>query len=381
MKILYIYKSLALLAGTERVLVDKMNYLASQGHQVCIVTYEQGNHSLAFDMHPSVKHVDLNTRFFTLSRYNIFYRFVKVYQMKAFFQRNLRKVIEDFNPDIISCTTYSLKIAGNILKVKNGAKVILESHVTMDSLFKAFDYKMWIMRKVAYLLIDKRYLATVKRFDAFVVLTKNDAAKWRQFVSPVVIPNPVIIDEKWNCDGNVYKRILSAGRLTYQKGYDLLINAYKIVVDTFPEWHLDIYGTGELKEQLSLQINQLGLTENITIEEPVKDIKAQYVKSDFYVMSSRFEGFGMVLVEAMSCGLPCVSFDCPDGPSEVISDGKDGLLASNGDVDDLAAKMIWMISHKTERRKMGINAAQSAKKYDINSVMLMWINLFDEILS
>ncbi|HRM91835.1 MAG TPA: glycosyltransferase, partial [Thomasclavelia ramosa] len=127
------------------------------------------------------------------------------------------------------------------------------------------------------------------------------------------------------------------------------------------------------------EIIKCNVSNSIFIKEPTRYIYKEYMNSEFLVLSSRAEGFGLVLAEAMSCGRPCVSFNCPCGPDEIITDGVDGLLAKNGDVDDLAEKMEWMITHDKERKEMGIRARESAKRYDKEKIMTQWINLFNEL--
>ena len=159
----------------------------------------------------------------------------------------------------------------------------------------------------------------------------------------------------------------------------MLLKSWSIVVNKHKDWHLDIYGEGEEYFNLIKIINYLGINNSVTIHKPTLDIYEKYYESDFYILSSRCEGFGIVLIEAMSCGIPCVSLNCPCGPDEIIRDGVDGLLAKNGDVDGLARKIEWMITHDKERKEMGLRARESAKRYDKEKIMNQWINLFNEL--
>jgi glycosyltransferase involved in cell wall biosynthesis len=178
-----------------------------------------------------------------------------------------------------------------------------------------------------------------------------------------------------------FNRILAVGRLNHQKGFDKLIEAFSLISNEHPSWHIDIFGHGELQEELQIFINNKGLNNNITINPPKEDIYNEYLSSSFYVLSSSFEGLPLVLIEAMSCALPCVSFDCPYGPSEIIADGIDGLLVKNGDVKDLAQKMDWMITHPKERNEMALTARKNAERYKIDNIMRKWISLFTSLIS
>jgi glycosyltransferase involved in cell wall biosynthesis len=177
----------------------------------------------------------------------------------------------------------------------------------------------------------------------------------------------------------IYNRIISIGRLDEQKGFDLLIKAFSIVHKNEKDWYLDIYGNGLEYDKLTRCINHLDLRGKIKIKNSTPAIYEEYKKSDFFVLSSRYEGFGLVLAEAMFCGIPCVSFNCDYGPSEIIHDGEDGLLVKNGDVEDLAKKIDWMITHEKERKEMGIHAHESAKRYAKEPIMQQWMKLFDEM--
>jgi glycosyltransferase involved in cell wall biosynthesis len=143
-------------------------------------------------------------------------------------------------------------------------------------------------------------------------------------------------------------------------------------------WKIDIFGQGELEGDLNNQIINNNLQGRITIHQPTKEIYNEYLHSDFYVLSSNFEGFGLVLIEAMSCGLPVVAFDCSYGPNEIISDKKDGFLVKNGNIKQLSEKMEWLMTHEAERTEMGIQARISAKRYEIGQIMSIWETLFKD---
>ena len=380
-RIIYVLKSLAQKAGLDRVIADKINYLARLGYEINLVTYEQGQHPLSYDIHPSVKHFDLDTRFFALAKYPLLLRLYHFIKMKKTFRMRLRKIVRDTEPSIIITTTYSLKIAKELLKEKRNAKTIIESHINFDSVLRQNDYHNFVLKSL-FKLYDKINLNALNKYDVLVALTNSDASQWKNLgINVCIIPNPVTLYPKMtDTIKPEYNRILAVGRLNHQKGFDKLISAFSLISNDHPLWHIDIYGHGELREELQKDIIKRGLENRIIINPPKEDIYHEYFNSDFYVLSSSFEGLPLVLIEAMSCALPCVSFDCPYGPSEIITDGIDGLLVRNGNVEELAQKMAWMITHPEERKEMAKKARKNAEKYKIDNIMKQWHMLFNTLI-
>ena len=379
MKIIYILKSLAALAGTERIMTAKINYLAKIGYDIMVVTYEQGEHPIVFDIDKKVIVKDIDCRFFTLMQHKYPQRTFEYLKMRKAFKARLKECVNDFNPDILITTSYSLKVMDIIYKARGRAKCILESHVHLLSELKGGNTKNHIIKNI-YSLYDKFTLRYAKRFDKIVTLTKADAETWQRYTKPcVVIPNFI---ENVNCRQRrheTFRRIISVGRLNQQKGYDLLIQGCRNVLPQYPDWRLDIFGEGTDYAKLSDMINKYNLGKQIHIMQPTKHIFDEYAKSDFYVMSSRHEGFGLVLIEAMSCGLPCVSFDCPHGPADIIDNGKNGILVENGNTDKLATAMELLINDEEKRTTMGQQAQEIVQKYSPDSIMKMWTELFNQL--
>jgi glycosyltransferase involved in cell wall biosynthesis len=197
-----------------------------------------------------------------------------------------------------------------------------------------------------------------------------------------VIPNPVTlypetIDDVQKEQG----RIIFVGRLNHQKRIERLVSAFAKIAPRHPEWHVDIFGEGGDRDALLRQIAEARLEGRIVIHHPTKTIYDEYKRSQMLVLCSEHEARPLVLVEAMACGVPCVSMDCPYGPSEIIDHGKTGLLARNGDIDDLAEKMEWLIVHDEERATMGRNAREEARKYKQEVIISQWEKLYKEVAS
>ncbi len=381
MKILFILRAMAQKAGSERVMSDKINWLAQKGHHIIVVTYEQGNHPLSFNLHPTVNVVDLDTRFFKLGHYNYFRRMFEYSRMRKVFFNRLQNVIDKYKPDLIVSTTYSMNVASIITKLNGDQKTIIESHAAKFSVGKEFDYRNNFLLKLFFHFFDKVYFRTIRKYDLLIALTKGDSKDWSNYNDNVkTIPNPLTFLPSQLPDRALSNRIICVGRLTYQKGFDLLINACVKIFQHFPQWHVDIYGDGEDKDMLQNMINCYGMTDFMHLCGPTNNIYENYLGSDFFILSSRFEGFGLVLIEAMSCGCPCVSFRCKYGPEDIIEDGVSGLLVKNGDIDELADKMVWMMSHDKERIEMGNKAREVASNYQLDAIMQKWEEAYLSVL-
>ena len=193
----------------------------------------------------------------------------------------------------------------------------------------------------------------LKKLSKFVVLTHEDAAFWTELDNVMVIPNPSSFfpEEQSDC---VEKQVIAVGRYVSQKGFDRLIDSWQLVANKHPDWKLKIYGDGAMRTQLERQITSLQLQNSCFLESTVSDIDQKMLKSSIYVLSSRFEGLPMTLIEAMACGLPVVAFTCHCGPRDIVSDGVDGYLVQDGNIDDLSEKIDMLITNSEIRQKWDI---------------------------
>jgi glycosyltransferase involved in cell wall biosynthesis len=380
MRILIIHRSFALVGGAERVISDKANYLSRQGHQVMLVSYEQGAHQLPYDLHPTVGYEDVDCRFFTLARHSSLIRLYHYLTLKRRFRKRLSDVSRRFNPDVVVMASDWQTLIDAVVDAVAPIPVVAEFH-------NAYDY---IMRKVGSTdgwlhaamtrLYYRHTLRNLSRCARLVVLTESDARCWRRHFGNVsVIPNPVTLYPDTIDDvPKDSSRIIFVGRFNHEKRIDRLISAFSLFASRHPEWHVDIFGEGNEQEALMRQIAELNLEGRIIIHQPTKAIYEEYKRCQMLVLCSEHEARPLVLVEAMSCGVPCVSLACPYGPREIIDDGKTGLLARNGDVKDLAIKMEWLIEHDEQRAQMGRNAREEAKKYKQSVIMTEWEKLYEE---
>ena len=364
MKLLFVLRNIVVHAGIERVMVDKMNYLAENGHDVTLVTYEQGQHPIVFTLHPLVKHVDIKCCMFPLYRLRLPFRILKMWQMVKVFKRLFSRFVTEVCPDLIITVSNAEDYMYQIMTAPNGKKVV-EVHSSFPTIMLGKTLRAKVKAKVL--------LRAIKKCDMLISLTCADAEYWKSYVSKVRnVPNPVAFfidnpDVSLRLDG----RILCVSRLHEQKRIDRLIDAFSLIAQKYPSWYIDIYGDGEEKVKLETQIEKNNLVGRINLLEPTPHIIDEYQKSNFLVLSSDYEGMPLVLLEAMACGVPCVSTCCPFGPSELIENGINGLL-TNLDSKDFAAKMEWMITHEEERIQMGIKAHESAAKYKKDVIMKKW---------
>lgn len=264
-----------------------------------------------------------------------------------------------------------------IPSIKDGSKKVLELH------FNKF-FRLQYNRTGLLGLIDRwrtrQDERIVRRFDRFVVLTEEDKGYWGDMPNIQVIPNAALFMADRYADMS-RKRVIAVGRLDYQKGFDRLIDAWQIVCSTglFQEWRLDIFGQGEWKDMLKARIKEYGLQNSLHLNEPTKEIAKEYADSSMLVMSSNYEGFPMVMIEAMACGLPVVTFDFKCGPRDIIKDEENGLIVPDGDIQALADAMMRLMANESLRQTMSVEARKVTETYSEEVVMRQWVSLFETV--
>ena len=232
--------------------------------------------------------------------------------------------------------------------------------------------------------LRKAMIKRYRKLDALAVLTEQDRAAYERAMNgsapPMwTLPNTVRAIEPPRADPSA-KRILAAGRLTPQKGYDFLIHAWAAVAREHPDWELKICGNGRSRSRLLARIEEEGIGDQTVIAGPTDDVPGEMAKASIYALSSRFEGFPLVLVEAMSKGMACVAFDCPTGPGDVIEDHRNGLLVPAKDVDGLSAALREMIEDEDLRRRCGDAAVATAERYTMAAIGPKWDEMMQALL-
>ncbi|MCM1531742.1 MAG: glycosyltransferase family 4 protein [Bacteroides sp.] len=230
-------------------------------------------------------------------------------------------------------------------------------------------------------LLKSFRLHVYKKTAKVVVLTNNDKECYDRYLPPtqtIQIPNPVVVPEYRQSPLNK-KQAVAIGRLQYQKGFDTLTDVYEIVHQKHPEWIVNIYGNGNYRKQIEKHIKAKGLENVVILKGRTDNVPAVMEESAFFILSSRFEGFGMVIAEAMSQGLPVVSFNCPTGPADIVKNDFNGILVENQNVEKMADAICYMIENPEERKRMGKNALSTAKCFGGDIIASQWIQLFDSL--
>ncbi|WP_160068656.1 glycosyltransferase family 4 protein [Sphingobacterium bovisgrunnientis] len=378
MKILYYLPSLYASGGLERIIVFKANYFASNfpDTEVIILTSEQRGLPSYFPLSQNVRHIDLDVV--------IDYPFHQSPLMKALrfpgryfsFKKKFIHVLQQERPDIVIST---IRREINFLPLlKDSSVKLAEFHVTKKFYNPSLGNPVSAMLDWVNRIKERQMINKLRQMDALVFLTEQEKGFWPELNNLHVIPNPSVINPTQQADCQA-KRVIAVGRFAPQKGFDLLIAAWSFVVKKHPDWELKIYGEG-MRENLQKQIDRLAIGENCKLEDTTVDIEEKYCESSIFVLSSRYEGFGMVLVEAMSCGVPAVAFDCPCGPSEIIRHGEDGLLVENGNIRELAENICVLIEDDGLRKRMGAKARLNSERYQMEHIAPQWRSLFESLL-
>ncbi|WP_188013884.1 glycosyltransferase family 4 protein [Photobacterium damselae] len=356
-KIVLFTESMAVMGGMERV-VDFLSCELSKENHVSILTMD-GDICNEFKAKCDVDTLSVNI--VPNGLINKIKRYIKtIYLLFRYLKKN--DEIEYFiaNSPALCCSTMLVSFC-----IKNKIKFVMFEHNKFS-----FPGVFWkIVRRL-----------TFARAHKVIALTADAHYSYKSIGCPSVhIPNAmsISIEGKSNRDN---KKLVAVGRLVYQKGFDLLLPAWKIVIEKHPDWVLEIVGEGEEEESLKKQSNNLGLSNNVSFYGKSTHVQNNYKEASGFILSSRYEGFGLVIVEAMAHGLPCVSFDCESGPNEIITNGVNGYLAKENDINDLADKIICYISlDEDEKNKMSNEALLTSTHYQPKAIFEQWKNkVFNE---
>lgn len=376
MKIIYCTHSTCNPGGMERVLLNKVTYLSQlPGWKVAVVTTDQHQRPPFYPFPEKVRMTDLGINYSEDNEKGAWKKITGYLRKRKEHKRKLTALLLKEKPDIV-VSLYPSE-SSFIPDIKDGSKKVLELHYCKF-------FRLQYGRRGLLGWIDKLRTRQdeqiVRRFDKFVVLTNEDRGYWGNLPNIEVIPNAAMhVSDAYSDVMN--KRVIAVGRLDYQKGFDRLVQAWQLVRHTgkFTDWKLDIFGQGEWREMLQQMIDKAELQDSVRLNQPTKQIGEEYVKSDLLVMSSNYEGFPMVMIEAMACGLPVVSFDYKCGPKDIIQPGINGLLVPNGDIQALADAMMKVMEDEAYRKMLSLNARKVVDTYSEQAVMSQWILLFTSI--
>lgn len=381
MRIVYIINSLSYKGGAERIISEKMNYMATHwGYDVSIITCYQFPETMPNSYYLSDKVRQINLCITSHLRYKYSYpkRLWGEWKYARLLRSKLEETVNSINPDIIIGLGYTM--ADVVCQLKCKAVKIIESHEARIYTKRFYLYeKNSIFQKFYYKLSRRKYLNTIdKKADVVVTLTKGDALNWKKAKRVETIPNfsTMPISKLSDCES---KRVIAVGRLEWQKGYDRLIDIWTIVTKKHPDWQLDIFGEGDLELELKKDIKEAKLS-NISIHPYTNNISKEYATSSICVLTSRYEGFSLVLLEALRHGVPCVTFDCPYGPKDLVDHEKCGYVIDNGNIGLFAERLCYLINNHEIRKKFSEAAVNKAYSYQVDTIMNQWKLLFESLI-
>lgn len=377
-KIVYIVGGLYQPSGMGEVMSCKVNYLAEHTDwQIYVVLTERADLTFYYRMASNIQIVNFDINFDELDTMPILEKIYAYRKKQALYKEALTSYLMEVKPDI---TVSAIRREINFINdIQDGSHKVGEIHFARPD-YRKFD-KPYLPKFVNNWITDKWQKALIKqlaRLKQFVVLTKEDAGYWDMLPNKMVIPNPLTKRPMTTADYQS-KIVISVGRYDTQKGFDMLIEAWAKVAQKHSDWKLRIFGPGD-NMFYQKQADSLGLQQYVQCLGVSDNVFDEMAKASIYVLSSRYEGFGLVLIEAMAVGLPCVAFACPAGPRDIVSDHQDGILVEKNNIRKLAEGICYLIEHEHLREEYSSQARINSERYSIDHIMQKWILLFKDIM-
>ncbi|GLW06394.1 hypothetical protein Misp01_15240 [Microtetraspora sp. NBRC 13810] len=368
------------MGGTIRTVINQANAMAEAGHDVEVVSVVRRRDRPQFALDPRVALSALVDQRDGVRPPSLGARVVRKLRGRAVPAGEF--AVDYFTPQVERAViSYLASLSGGVVITTRPGLNLLSAKYTRRGVVKVAQEHMNLAthRKDVREALLRHYGA----FDAVVVLTETDRKEYEQVLPGVRverIPNAVhTVDQRRSEQNN--KVVIAAGRLVAQKGFDMLMPAFAEVVRRHPDWQLRVYGTGPKKDRLRKQIEKLRLYNNVFLMGRTEHFDEELAKASLFVLSSRFEGLPMVMIEAMSHALPIVSFDCPTGPADVLTSGVEGVLVPPGDSEALGRALADLIGDREGRLRMGAAAVRTVQAYSPASVMPQWESLYGELLA
>ena len=375
MKIVYCINGLNICGGVEMITLRKANALSEiEGNDVYIIT-DNTDHTW-IPLNKEIHLLELNVTVGESKKCSSLRAFFRNKKRIRLVKKKLSEILNEIKPDVVITVRRNDLLLLPQLKISSHPSIIKEIHSNRFIYnFKA--KKLFNRLYNIFLYIRETY--TLKKYDKVVVLSDEEKALYKGFNNIVTIPNLLTIPLPAQTSTLSYKKVISVGRLTSEKQQSHLIKAWKIINEKHPDWKLEIYGEGRLYQTLFQQINNSGLENSVFLKGAVNDLTQAYSESSIFALSSQSEGFSLVILEAMACGLPVVSYDCPTGPRSLISEGVEGFLVELNNVEQLAERLNYLIEHEDVRRTMGTKARRKAEGYTPENVCKLWMDLFHQL--
>ncbi len=376
MKIVYCVNSIKYLGGIQRVTIVKANALANiPTNDVYIVVADNKSGVMLSPLSDKVHLVDLNVNYYADDWKSKFNTIKGIIIKRIEHKKKLKAFLNQLQPDVVISVGLSEK---NFLPLIKGPWLkIREFHFERN--YRLDLAQSFFQRVVAVLgnICDSFFL---KKYDKIVSLTKEDVEKnWKGFDNVAVVPNPITVNVSQVAELK-QKRVVALGRLSPQKNFASLIRAFKLVVAVHPDWELIIYGDGSQKGMLLKLVEDLGLKNNVKLPGYTGNITQALLDSSIFALSSVFEGFPLVILEAMACGVPVVSYACPCGPRDLIREGVDGFLVPVNNEKLMAERLNFLIENENARIKAGRSAKMRSMDFSLDNVTRIWMELFNTLL-
>lgn len=355
MKITLIINSLTY-GGAERIMSIMANYWSAKGWKITLLTFDE-NEIPDFPLDSDINYIPLGIAEKSLNTIIGIWNNLKRIRI-------LRHAIINSNPDVVISFMSRINITTLLAMRWLNIPVIVSERSNPEKSYLGWNWQQ--LRKFTYLFADKIVFQTQRARDYFPEKLQNKSC---------VIPNMVVLPaiKKQSLDKfSIERSLIAMGRFVPEKGFDLLLQAFAKLKDNYPQWTLTILGDGKLRPELESLRKELGLSDRVYFPGMVNDTYTFLQQADIFIMSSRFEGFPNAICEAMACGLPVISTDCPSGPREIIRDGIDGILVPNEDVSALAAAIERLISNEQERNSLAVRAIEITERFSVKKIMEMW---------
>lgn len=377
MKLLYCIGSIQQKGGTEKVFANKANYFVDKlGYEVHLLVNEStGESAYHYSDKIVVHNMNINNYLGT--------PVIPYWSYNKMIKRLLdpyEKKIKEINPDIIIVLQHS--VDDFIIPVlKLGIPTVREFHFSKKAVFELIKQMPQSVHKIRHYLQKKRLFKYIEKYDHVVLLTEADKKFSRYPNDNVVIPNVLDIENITLRDfSENHKRIISVGSMhDDRKGFEKQISIWKKIHNKYPDWKLDIFGDGAFRNKLQQQIDESGLTNIVNLKGVTAEVDKEFRQSSFFLFTSKAEGLPMVILEAMSTGLPCVSYDCPDGPADIIRNNENGYLVVMDDEETMIQKISLLIENREKVIRLGTEAQRTAKNYLPEKVVPLWVDFFNKI--
>lgn len=379
MKIAYCIPSLETSGGTERIVIEKINYLVNNDYEIIIITTEGNRKTPFFYLSPKVRIIELNINFNEDINHILPVKFLKTKRKLNRYKKELSTFIQQESIDIVISTGAKELEFLHSLRVR--CKKICELHFSKDYRKQAYlSRNSNLLWKMVGDFRTATLIKQTKNLDRLIVLTRQDEKQWKETNNNITqiynfsaFESDVIADLNEKC-------VIAVGRLSEQKGFDMLIDAWSIVAEKNKDWKLKIFGTGILENELKQQVKQLRIENFVNFEGQTNAVAEKILQSSIFALSSRYEGFPLVLLESITCGVPIVSFDCKTGPNEVITENDCGILVENGNVQKFAESLLVLMNDLELRQLMGKKAKDKSEVFSKQFIMNQWTMLFDELM-